>query len=320
MNLKETAKVINCSNTIALIPHISPDGDCIGSSLALALALRQNGKDVSVYLEDKIPGNLSFLPGIDIVKAYDGREKRFDLAIAVDTGDKERLGQRIDIFENAKDTVNIDHHDTNTYFARHNVVYPQASSAGEIIYNLFKIMNIEIDSDIATCIYVAVLTDTGGFKYSNTTAHTHDIASDLIKKGVNVADVSAKIYDSIPLKKVKLMGYAIESLEILCQGLVSVVAISEKMLKDSGASEEDCEGIVNIPRNIQGVEVAFLLKHKSESEIKVNLRSNSYVDVSKIAVEFSGGGHKRAAGFVFKGKFEDIKKELIEKIKMQLKK
>lgn len=319
MNFKETVEVINCSKTIALIPHISPDGDCIGSSLAFALALRQNGKEAFVYMEDKIPENLSFLPGIDMVKAYNGQEESFDLAIAVDTGDEDRLGQRINIFKKAKDTVNIDHHDTNTFFANHNFVDSKSSSAGEIIYTLLKLMNVKIDSNIATCIYVAVITDTGGFKYSNTTSYTHDIASDLIKKGVNVADVSAKIYDSIPLKKVKLMGYAIGSLEILCEGLVSIVTITEEMLKDSEASEDDCEGIVNIPRNIQGVETAVLLRHKSKNEVKVNLRSNSYVDVSKIAVEFSGGGHKRAAGFVFQGCIEDIKKELIEKIKTQLK-
>ncbi len=322
MILIDIINVLKESKKVIVMPHVSVDGDGLGSSLALGLALEKMGISAQIWLEEDIPFMYSFLPGSHLVKVYDGDSNAFgegiDTVVALDTGDLPRLGKRAEVFNKAEITINIDHHNTNDEFAQYNFVNVNSSAVGEILYQLIKMMGIRFDKDIATCLYVAISTDTGGFRYSNTTSVTHQIAGDLLNSGVNVAEISQKIFDITSYEKVKLMGAAINSLELFENGKVAFITISDDDMKSTGAKEEECDGIVNIGRNIRGVEVAVMIRPRSNGEIKVNLRSNSYVDVSEIAKLYSGGGHKRAAGCTVTGSSEEIKAKLLDDIRKVL--
>ena len=318
MVLDSILSVLNNSNKIAIFPHVSADGDAIGSSLALALTLEKLNKSVVVLFEEEIPAIYSFLPGNHLAMVYTTDNTCFDATVALDTGDSGRLGTRRTVFENARNTVNIDHHNTNSEFAFHNFVNTSSSAVGEIIYQMIKMMKQELDTDIATCLYVAITTDTGGFRFSNTTSLTHLIISDLISNGINVAEVSQKVFDSTSYEKVKLMGVAINSLELVEQGKVAFIVVTNDEIKKTGAEEEDCDGIINIGRNIRGVKVAAMLRQWNNGEIKVNLRSNNNVDVSAIATLYHGGGHKKAAGYITKDNLSEAKKKLLNDIKEAL--
>jgi phosphoesterase RecJ-like protein len=314
MVLNEIIEALKNSNEIIILPHISADGDALGSCLALGLALRTMNKHVSVYTEEKIPYIYDFLPGANLAEVYKGGKIQADIVLALDTGDLGRLGKRIDIFNSARVTVNIDHHGTNPGFAVYNYVHTAASSVGEIVYQMIKMMGLDISVDIATCLYVAISTDTGGFRYSNTTPVTHRIAADLIDNGVNVADVSQRVFECMSLEKVKLMGSAIDRLELMFDGKVALMTVTQQMIDEAGAREEDCDGLVNIARSIRGVEVAALLKHAGKDEVRVNLRSNTDADVSAVASDFDGGGHKKAAGCTIRADINEARQNLLESI------
>ena len=300
---------------VAILPHVSADGDALGSSLALAYAVKELGVEPIIYIEEDIPLSYKFLPGEECTKVYQGEAEKYDLVIALDTGDIERLGKRVEIFNIGSDTINIDHHATNTEFAKLNYVKTSSSATGEIIYQLIKMMGIPLTEEMATCIYVAITTDTGGFRYSNTTSITHQIVSDLINSGVDVAGVSQLLFETMSLGKTKLMGSAIDTLEILEGGKVAIIIVTEDMIKNAGAKEEDCDGIVNIGRNIKGVEVGILIRENLNDYFKINLRSKNYVDVSIIANKLGGGGHKNAAGCTIEGNMRDIKQMLLKEIR-----
>ena len=316
--LKNIVDVIAVSDSIALLPHVAADGDALGSTLALALTLSDLGKKVSVFLEEDIPYIYNFLPGRSLAEVYTKIARRYDTVVAMDCGDLGRLGSRKEVFDSAKITVNIDHHLTNTSFAKHNFIDTGSSATGEIIYKMLELLGKKPGKDIATCLYVAIATDTGCFRYSNTTPLTHMIAAELIKIGVDVADVSQKVFDTNSYEKVKLTGEAIHSLELYESGKIAVMAISNELIKNTGAKDEDCDGIINTARNIRGVEVAAMLRQWDNGDIKVNLRSNYLVDVSAIASMYSGGGHKKAAGYTTIGTLEQAKNKLLADIREAL--
>jgi phosphoesterase RecJ-like protein len=321
-----TDNIINTlkyAEDIAILPHISADGDALGSSLALGLALNKIGKEVVVYLEEEVPNIYRFLPGLQLIRIYNFEtqgsfRKKHDVIVAIDTGDMDRLGARTDIFNGGRITVNIDHHFTNSEFAFLNLVKSSASAVGEIIYEIIRNMNISLDADISTCLYVAIITDTGGFRFSNTTALTHKISAELIDNGVKAADISQQVFETTSLAKVKLMGAAINCLDLLQNGKIAFIVLTDEAENIKDLKDEDFDGIVNIGRNIAGVEVAVLMREKATGEIKVNLRSKSYVDVGAIAGMFSGGGHKRAAGFTTNKNLEELKKMLLKDISESL--
>lgn len=310
---------IKAAGSITILPHIYADGDALGSSFGLALALKKLHKKVSVYLEEEIPYIYSFLPGKEYSCVYAGEANENDLVIALDTGDMERLGKRAEIFDKAGKTVNVDHHNTNSMFGGMNYVDTRSSATGEIVFKMIGMLDAQLDADMAVCLYTAISTDTGSFKYSNTTPETHEIISRLLRLGINVSEISDRVFESTSFEKVKLTGLAADSLQLYEGGKIAVVILTDEMMKASGASEEDCDGIVNLGRNIRGVEVAMMLRQRNENEIKVNLRSKSYVDVAAIASRYSGGGHKRAAGCTVSGQLEDILERLLDDIRKALK-
>jgi phosphoesterase RecJ-like protein len=313
--LDRIAEAVKTSENIAILPHVTADGDALGSSFALALVLAGMGKKADVFLEENVPLIYSFLPGKEFSSVYAAEPAHYELVIALDCGDLERLGTRRKVFDAAEKTVNIDHHQTNTSFAALNHTDTGASATGEIIFELTGYLGQKIGKDAATSLYAAIATDTGGFRYSNTTPRTHEIAAELIKLGVDVADVSQRVFDITSYGKVKLMGAAIRNLELFEDGKLAIMAVTNEMIRNSEAREEDSDGIINVARNIRGVEAAAMLRQLDSGEIKVNLRSNNYIDVAVIAARHNGGGHKRAAGFTAAGELELIKETVISDLK-----
>ncbi len=319
MELNKIMSILKEAGTICILPHVSADGDALGSCLALGLALRKLSKSVDIVLEEKIPYIYDFLPGREMTRVYGNDSGTYDVVVALDTGDMGRLGKRAPLFEAAGITVNIDHHRTNSGFGFYNYVHTASSAVGEIVYRMIKKMGIDMDLDIATCLYVAITTDTGGFRFGNTTAVTHQIAGELINKGVQVAEISQRVFDAMSLEKLRLMGNAINTLELLEDGRVAYITVTDEIMQKVGAADEDCDGIVNLGRNVNGVEVAVMFRQKDSGEIKLNFRSKAYVDVSAIAAAYGGGGHIRAAGCTVMEPLDAIKPRLLEDIRKALK-
>lgn len=293
-----------------------PDGDCVGSSLALYTALKKAGKQVRYILDDSIPVKYEFLSNSDKAERP-GEYERFDAVIAVDCGDEERLGN-CSKYLKGNFVINIDHHISNTEFGNLNMVDTNAAATGEIVYQIIKILGIKMDKDISECLYTAIVTDTGQFQYSNTTSVTHQIAGDLLNNGVNAPEMFERIYQSNSKEKVLLTKVALGTLEFYYNDRVSCISLSQKQLHDVHAKEEDADGLINLARDIEGVEVAIFFKEMDEGKIKVGFRSKKVVDVSKIAAQFGGGGHVRASGCTVNGTMEDVKAEVLETVAGEL--
>lgn len=295
-SIEEIAKVLLGGEKIVLYPHIGMDGDAVGSCSALCEALLRAGKEASVYIIEDVPENLSFLCG-DFFHNDGEKAASADISVCVDCGDLGRIKGREQAFLSAATTVCIDHHNTSDPFCIYNHIDGSQAATGQLIYKLIKAMNIEIKKETAGRIFAALLTDTGGFQYSNTQKETFDIASDLMDKGLNPNDVSVEIFENDRLEKIKIESMSIDRMRSLCGGKVLMAYVSQEMLEESGAYMNETNGIVSKLRSVRGVEVAVFVKEKAKNDIKISMRSKKYVDVSKIAAAFDGGGHVRAAGF-----------------------
>ena len=273
--------------------HVSPDGDSIGSVLALTLALLKNEKKAVPVIKDDIPRKYKFLPGTELIEK--DISETFDVIIVLDCGDIERLGFDRQLKEYGPIVVNIDHHKSNSYFGDLNLEDTTASSVGEMIYRLLD-GRVELDYDIALNLYTSIITDTGSIKYSNTTPLSIRILADLVDKGVRPDYVSRQVFEMRSPASIKLLKSVLSTLEISADGKVATLYITQEMLKTANADEDDTDGMINYAREIEGVEVAAIFRETDDSVIKVGLRSNEWVDVSMIAAKFNGGGHPRAAG------------------------
>jgi len=308
----EIISKINKSSKIAIVSHIMPDGDSVGSSLALYNALKKAGKDVCFMLDDNIPKIYRFLKNSEEVQKP-GKFESYDAVIALDCGDAERLG-KAKLYKEGNFVINIDHHISNSGFGNINFVDSNASATGEIIYYLIKEMNIGLDTETAECLYTAIVTDTGKFQYSSTTAATHQIAGDLINNGVDIPLMFERIYQNNSKAKILLMKNALNSLEFYHNGSISCISITAEQMKDANAADEDSDGIINLARDIECVEVAVFLKELETGEIKVGLRSKKAFDVTAVAVQFGGGGHLHAAGCTIEGSISEAKEKVINAI------
>ncbi len=316
-SVDEAIKTIKESKHIYMGSHIQPDGDNIGSLLALGIALKRLGKDVHIVKVDNIPKDYHFLPEIHLIKEPE-ECMDIDLFIALDSSDFDRLGKGKEIALKANKIINIDHHITNNNFGHINIVSPLSSSTGEIIYFFIKELGLDIDKKIATCLYVAISTDTGSFMYDSTTSTTHKVAADLLNRKIDLNNIITNIYQNKSLEKTKLFIDSLNNLKFYFNGKVGLVKVTQKMLNNNNASMEDTEGIVSFIRDIEGIEVACILKEFHKEEIKASLRSKKYLDVSKVCLEFNGGGHKRAAGCTIYKSIEDAEKDILASIKKYL--
>lgn len=300
-----------------LTTHINPEGDALGSTIALALALSSIGKKVKVSTRDPVPGSLKFLPSGDMIQQVRKVDDRFDVVITVDCGDLERVG-----FLN-KDNIpgdiliNIDHHKTNVGFGTLNLVEEAVASA-EIVYKIIKMLGIPVTPDIATCIYTAIITETGSFRYSNTNSQAFEIAGEMISYGANPWVIAEHVYNRNSMGRIRLLGIVLSGLTLSEDGRIAWITVREQMYGDTGTTKDDVEDFINFPRSVEGVEVAVLFR-EAGSDWKISLRSNGKVDVSDIAAGFGGGGHSMAAGFVIKGSLDEVRKKVIGKVEETLK-
>jgi len=312
--LSSGIEIINNSENIYIGSHINPDGDNIGSLLALGMALKEMNKTVHLVKVDSIPKDYQFLPNVHLI-SEPTQDEEFDLFIALDCSDLDRLGSGKEIALKANKILNIDHHITNDNFGHINMVFPPASSTGEIVYYLIKKLNIPINRDVAECLYVAISTDTGSFMYDSTSSNTHRVAADLLDKGINLNKITTQLYQNRSLERTRLFIEALKNLNLYYDGKVGTIKITQKMLKDNKATMEDTEGIISFIRDIENIEVACILKEYDKKEIKLSLRSKKYLDVSKVCLEFSGGGHKRAAGCTIFKDIEEAEESVLNSIK-----
>jgi phosphoesterase RecJ-like protein len=291
--------------------HFNPDGDAIGSQLALALFLSRMGKDVVAFNRDKLPEIYRFLPDAEhIVNELHG-SLDFDCTFILDCSTFRRVSEDFERFSKKGKVIVIDHHVTTEGDGHINLIAPGASATGELIYQLIKHFNDSIPLEIAINLYTAILTDTGSFQFSNSTSEAFDIAGELVKGGVDPRYVAEKVYESYSLKRFRLLAKVLETLEVRNEEKIGILTATRSMFHEAQATVEMTDGFANIPRSIQGVEVAALFREVSDRLFKVSLRSKSDIDVAQIANKFDGGGHTNAAGCLVKGDLQEVKQSIL---------
>lgn len=317
MTLDNIIEKIKQAEKIVILTHETPDGDAIGSTLAMKMALKQLGKEADVIIRE-YPRVFDFLPGRNDIKSDTDIEK-YDLAISLDCADFKRLVGN-EYFEKAKQTIVIDHHGTNKMYGDFNFVNPVAPACCQILIGMFEYFDIKIDKELGTCILTGIITDTGGFRYSGVTPETFEFTADLLAKGVNVSDIYKRVLETKTKPNFELMKRTIDRMEFLENGKVTFTYITNQDLKEVNAGIGDHEGLVEIGRDIEGVEVSIFIRQKEQEEnaYKVSMRSNEYVNVSDVCFRFGGGGHEKAAGALIQGNIEEVKQKILNEVRKVL--
>lgn len=305
---------ITNSKHILLVSHVSPDGDTLGSALALYDVLKRLGKKASLYNSTKeLPRIYDFLPNINRIK--DKVPKYFDLVISCDCGSFDRLK----INQGEYTLINIDHHISNKNFGDINIVDATCASAGMVVYKLLVENSIKISKDCAVCLYVSIVEDTGFFSYSNVNEQVFEDASDLVKLGANPAKIASLLKSRQSLAKVRLLGFVLNSFELYDEAKIAFIYINQEILSQTGAKRYDTKNIVNNLRDIVNVKIAVMILEEKSGGFKVSIRSKDEIDISYIAQAFDGGGHKNSAGFdVINSSFVDLKEKILTKIEEKL--
>ena len=313
MSIRTVKQAIKKFNEFLITSHINPEGDAIGSQIAIARLLRKLGKK-SVMLDDSpVPNVLRFMKGSEDISKEMPRDFNFQAIIILDSPDLARIGRVKEFIKKDSVIINIDHHISNVNFGKFNWVEPDFSSAGEMVYDLFKAFKAKIDLDDAIALYAAIMTDTGSFKYSNTVSKTHRIAAELVDIGVKPYEMHTKIYETSSIQDTNLLGEVLQTMKLTEDGKIAWLWVTKEMLKKTKASLEGTEGIINFARSIDGVEIAILFRETGTDErVKVSFRSKGNVDVNKLAGSFGGGGHPTASGCTVLGKPEDVEKKVLD--------
>lgn len=308
------------AESIVVFSHVNPDGDTLGSNLAISLMIEKyfNKKVDSVFV-GKLPNIYSYLPNFDRfidVQNLD-KNKQYDLAIAVDVASKDRMVFGTQIFDNAKTKANIDHHKTNIGYADVNIVDGDAACVGIILYKIFKEWNLEIPKDVARCIYTSLLTDTGGFKYENTTPETFELAAELVRLGVSPTYEFRACYETKPQSMVQFQAYVVSNTVFYNSGKIAFSKITRSDMSKFNATDDYTEGIVEVLRTSKNVEIAAILKETKEGYTKVSLRSKT-LDVTPIVMDFGGGGHTFAAGCTIKKPIAIAFDKLLKRVQSEI--
>ncbi len=310
---------IRASKNICIVGHIRPDGDCIGSQLGLALALRNEGKRVTIWNEDAVPQKLKFLdPEGLFQKPRPGR--KFDCVIATDCASYERLGTVAACVNERDLLINIDHHESNTRYGDFNWVSAREPSTGELIYRLLKVARWPVTEPIANCLFTAVSTDTGSFQYSSTRPGTLHTAAELISRGANLAKICDEVYQSYPLSRARLLKHVYSNFKLAADDRIAWFWLKQADLARTGAESNDTEGLIDHIRAIEPVIVACVFEELGPEMTRISLRSKSAkVNVSDIAAQFGGGGHSAAAGARIPGKPLAVQRRVIAALKQAIK-
>jgi phosphoesterase RecJ-like protein len=309
---KAIADLIGRSDSFLITMHIDPDGDAVGCALSIYSVLERLGKTVKVIAEDPVPANFDFLEGSDevITAPTDAAE----VAIVVDSGSLSRIGWPRDVVLKCPVIVNIDHHGSNDNFGHHNLVVRTAGACGELVYKLLRVLDVDLTAGEAEALYVAILSDTGCFRFPTTTAETMRIAAHLLDRGVKPYHAASEIFWKRSPAALMLLSSALSSIEVTNGGAIASMDVTRKMFTETGAGPRDTEGFANYPRSIRDVRVGILFREIGDKRYRVSLRAREGHAIDAIAKHFGGGGHPTAAGFRIEGDLETIKTDLRNQI------
>lgn len=310
-NLDGIIEAVHRAETIALCAHVNPDGDTLGSCLALRLGLISLGKTVDVFCDDRVPDSLRFMPGADAVRPAEEAAARYDLLLSVDVSDGARMGGVAALRDRCARTAQVDHHGTNPGFMAENCVDPEASATGLIVRELLERLGVALSRDIATCLYVAISTDTGNFSYSNTTAEAFAAAGELVALGLPLSKLNRVLFQERSKPQVLLLGRALSSLRFYRGGLITVMTLSEADFAACGALQEHADAIVNFGLDVTGVKLSVLARENGAGGVKASLRAVEPYRVDTVAAAFGGGGHMLAAGCSLSGSLESAVSRLL---------
>lgn len=308
--LSQVVELIENKQSFGITTHIKPDGDGVGSSLGLCWLLRSLGKSAEVIVRGDIPIAYKSLPGADEIRDVETVDKDYDAVFVIECSDLERPG--IKGLENEV-TVNIDHHATSEHFGSINWIDPTASAVGEMIYNLCKAIGGRVTREIAECVYMALVTDTGSFHFSNTTDRTLKVASELIKAGVKPAEISEAVYNNYPWSRIELMRQVLDTVKR--HGEVATLRQTLQMRSEAGAVDGDNNGFVNIPLAARDILAVVYMREVGPETYRVSLRSKGDINVARVAESFGGGGHRNAAGLKVEGNWDEKERELVEAVR-----
>lgn len=316
MTLDEILKEINKAQNIVILTHESPDGDAVGSSLALKLAIEKLDKNVDVIIPE-YSRLFNFLPAANEIKK-ESEIKNYDLAISVDCANLKRLAKR-EYFEQAKKTIVVDHHGSNNMYGDLNYVNPVSPACCEVLAGMIEYFEINIDKSIGTCIMAGIITDTGGFRHAGINPETFEFTAELIRKGVNIPDIYKRTLRTKTRANFELTKRVMSRMELLEDGKITFTYITSEDEKETGAEPGDHEGLVDIGMDIEGVEVSIFIRQKEEENAyKISMRSGDNVNVSDICLMFGGGGHQRAAGALIQGNVEQVREKILKEVRKAL--
>lgn len=320
--LEQAAAFIRTNDRFLVAAHVNPDGDATSSTLAVGHILNQLGKSFTMINEGAIPRKFGILEGysdiLDYSRLSQDQSPQFDCVISVDCADYCRIGAVRSLFGDHIDLLNIDHHPTNDGFGTVPLIQPHAASTTEVLYDLVRSLGIAWTRPLAECIYTGLLTDTGGFRYSNTTPKVMAIASEMLEYGVSGNHLADRFLERLTFSQVIILQKALSTLSFSDDKRIGWLSITLDDIRESGAENEDMDGLVNYPRNIEGVEVGILFKQVDDRSVKVSLRSAGKVDVARIAQSFGGGGHIRAAGCKMEGTLNETVAKVVREVGLAL--
>ncbi len=308
--------IIKNSKKILLLSHVNPDGDTLGSMCAMySMIFNRYKKKADMSVVSNIPYNYTFLPNINLAQRYFDQSLVYDLVITLDVASIERVRDAKIFFDKAKCTVNVDHHKTNPKYGDYQIIEPEASSCGEVLYNYFKKHDWEITEDAAICLYTAIMTDTGNFRFENTSASSFNAVAELVEKGANPNIIYKKCYETKSKNLVMFQNYCVNKAEFLNDNKIVYTTVYKKDLEKFSAGDDFTDGIAETLRAIDSTEVSFVLKEVESKLTKVSMRSKK-IDVAKICEQFGGGGHTFAAGCTIKASMEDSIEKLLREIRL----
>lgn len=310
--LSKTVEAIKSGQTFLVLAHEGPDGDAMGSTLALVNALNEMGKEATAFNVDGVPEKFNFLPGSDRVVTQIDAGRTFDVVFVLDVGELRRA--QLDVRPMCTTLINVDHHPFSEDFGDIYYLDTEASATAAILYRVIKELGHPFSVDVATCIYTAILSDTGSFRYSSANGESFAIAGEMVDVGVDPWYVAGGLYESQEVERLQLLGLALNTIQVSPCGRCAAMVVTQKMLDQVGVGPEFSDSFVNYPRSINGVEVSLFFREIDATTFKLGMRSKGTIDVGALAREFGGGGHHNAAGAELSGCIDDVMQDTLKRI------
>jgi len=319
MSARKVLEAVEQYDKFLICTHTNPDPDALASQVAFGIFLEGMGKKVVMISETPVPRRFLFLPGMKRIKPL-GKRRRvtYDAAIITDAGELDRIGEVKRLLDPQKPIINIDHHITNHYFGDVDYVLPKSSSTCEVIYGIFKKAGFQFDRQIAELLYVGAMTDTGSFRYTNTTAQTHRMAAELLEFPISANDLYKRIYEQVPANDLKYFTQVVSRFEFLCGGKIVCVNLAKEIVKKFSEQFDLRDKIFGYLRTMEGVEVLVIFTELANGRVRVNFRSQGKMDVARIAEQFQGGGHHKASGCELSGTMGMVRRKILAEMKKQV--